>query len=214
MTTVPPNVDERAYMSGGTSSEPILKLVARVIRERHAEGGVLVLVDVGCGTGNLGHFIGTSFARYIGVDVVRHQGFPQSGEFYQVNMDTGQAPLADGLADVVASVETIEHEENPRAFVRELKRLARPGGLILVTTPNQLSFLSKLTLVLKNQFNAFTERPGSYPCAYHRLAGDRLVANRPRVRLDRVVDPIHELGTDSRNRETMALWPRRPRLQR
>jgi hypothetical protein len=34
---------------------------------------------------------------------------------------------------------------------------------VVVTTPNQLSLLSKLTLVVKNQFNAFTERPGSYP---------------------------------------------------
>ena len=48
-----------------------------------------------------------------------------------------------------------------RAFVRELTRLARPGGWIVVTTPNQLSLLSKLTLVVKNEFNAF--RAGSYP---------------------------------------------------
>jgi hypothetical protein len=33
----------------------------------------------------------------------------------------------------------------------------------VVTTPNQLSLLSKLTLVLKNQFNAFQEAPGLYP---------------------------------------------------
>jgi hypothetical protein len=34
---------------------------------------------------------------------------------------------------------------------------------VIVTTPNQLSLLSKLTLVLKNQFNAFQEAPGLYP---------------------------------------------------
>ncbi len=32
---------------------------------------------------------------------------------------------------------------------------------MIVTTPNQLSLLSKLTLVLKNEFNAF--QAGSYP---------------------------------------------------
>ncbi len=69
--------------------------------------------------------------------------------------------MIDATADVVAAVETIEHLENPRAFVRELVRLTRPGGWVVVTTPNQLSLLSKMTLVLKNQFNAFQD--SSYP---------------------------------------------------
>ncbi|MGH7670049.1 MAG: class I SAM-dependent methyltransferase, partial [Gemmatimonadaceae bacterium] len=75
-------------------------------------------------------------------------------------------PLSDGCANVVAAVETIEHLENPWAFVRELARLAAPGGWVVVTTPNQLSVLSKMTLVLKHAFNAF--QAPSYPA--HRTA--------------------------------------------
>jgi hypothetical protein len=44
-----------------------------------------------------------------------------------------------------------------------LLRITKPEGLIIVTTPNQLSLLSKLTLIFKNQFNAFKESPGCYP---------------------------------------------------
>jgi SAM-dependent methyltransferase len=98
---------------------------------------------------------------YHGADVVRYDAFPPSAEFHRVDLDACRGPLDDGFADVVVAVETIEHLENPRAFVRELTRLARPGGWVVVTTPNQLSFLSKLTLVLRNEFNAF--RAGSYP---------------------------------------------------
>ena len=47
--------------------------------------------------------------------------------------------------------------------MRELVRLTKPGDWVIVTTANQLSLLSKLTLVLKNQFNAFQEAPGLYP---------------------------------------------------
>ncbi len=47
--------------------------------------------------------------------------------------------------------------------MRELVRLTKPGGLVIVTTPNQLSLLSKLTFILKNQFNAFQQAPGLYP---------------------------------------------------
>ena len=71
--------------------------------------------------------------------------------------------MPDGFADVVCAVETIEHLENPRAFMRELVRLTKPGGWVIVTTPNQLSLLNKITLLLKNQFNAFQEAPGLYP---------------------------------------------------
>jgi len=71
--------------------------------------------------------------------------------------------LPDRFADIGCSVETIEHLENPRAFVRELVRLVKPNGLVIITTPNQLSLLSKLTLLIKNEFNAFQESTGCYP---------------------------------------------------
>ncbi len=58
-------------------------------------------------------------------------------------------------------VETIEHLENPRAFVRMLARLVRPGGWVVVTTPNQHSLLSLGTLALCGEHNAFRDR--SYP---------------------------------------------------
>ena len=64
-------------------------------------------------------------------------------------------PVEDGAADVVVSIETIEHLENPRALFRELVRAVRPGGLLLVTTPNQLSLLSKLSFVVKDRHGAF-----------------------------------------------------------
>ena len=162
----PPTVEERARASRGASAGAIYELVARTIRERHGGGGTLL--DVGCGTGALWDAVGDRFDRYLGVDAVRYEGFPPGGTFLEVDLEAGRVPWPDASADVVAAVETIEHLENPRAFVRELARLARPGGLIVVTTPNQLSLLSKLTLVLKGQFNAFQEAPGLYPA--HRTA--------------------------------------------
>lgn len=63
----------------------------------------------------------------------------------------------------MSASETIERLENPRGFVRERARVARPGGLAIVTTPSQLSWLSELALVMKNEFSGFQERPGLYP---------------------------------------------------
>lgn len=159
-------VEERATASGGSSSEVIYRLVTRVISERCP--GANDLLDVGCGTGALRRYLPASVLTYAGADAVRYRDFPGCCEFYQVDLDTQPVRIPDRSAQVVAAVEIIEHMENPRAFMRELARLARPGGLIVVTTPNQLSVLSKLSLVFKNQFNAFQDAPGLYPA--HRTA--------------------------------------------
>jgi 2-polyprenyl-3-methyl-5-hydroxy-6-metoxy-1,4-benzoquinol methylase len=152
-------VEERARRSLGGSDEAIHALVADAVARRHAGGGTVV--DVGCGTGGLRARLAGRFDRYVGVDAVRYDGFPGDAELVLADLDGGAIPLPDGSADVVAAVETIEHLENPRAFVRSLTRLARPGGWVVVTTPNQLSLLSKATLVLKGHFNAFQDP--SYP---------------------------------------------------
>jgi len=91
---------------------------------------------------------------------VRYDGFPPEGEFHAADLDAQALPFA-GAADVGAAVETIEHLENPRAFVRALVRAAKPGGWGIVTTPNQLSLLSRATLVARGEHNAF--RDASYP---------------------------------------------------
>jgi 2-polyprenyl-3-methyl-5-hydroxy-6-metoxy-1,4-benzoquinol methylase len=153
------SVEIRARTSRGTSSGPIYEMVARTLTGRHPGGGTLL--DVGCGTGNLRAYVSGICSRYVGTDTVSYEGFPADAEFCKFDFDQGRLPLTDGFADVVTAVETIEHLENPRAFVRELVRLARPGGWIVLTTPNQLSLLSKMTLVLKNEFNAFQRN--NYP---------------------------------------------------
>ncbi|TWT34104.1 class I SAM-dependent methyltransferase [Blastopirellula retiformator] len=153
------DVVRRAELSRGGSSQAILHMVGRELDRRSISGGFLL--DVGCGTGALGQVVGDKFDRYAGADVVRHEGFPTDAQFHLVDVDQGGVPLPDESVDVVASVETVEHVENPRQLMRELVRLAKPGGWIVVTTPNQLSLLSKMTLLLRNEFNAF--RAGSYP---------------------------------------------------
>lgn len=50
----------------------------------------------------------------------------------------------DDAFDLVVSIETIEHLENPFLFVRELGRVTRPGGLVIITTPNVHAIRSRL----------------------------------------------------------------------
>ncbi len=145
--------------SRGISTSPVYALVRRILTERGTRGGVLL--ERRLRHRRLHPFVADCTDEYLGADVVRYPDFPDGLTFHAVNLDAQQVELPAAAADIVVAAETIEHLENPRALWRELTRLARPGGVVIVTTPNNLSLLSKACLVLKNQFVMFQDR--DYP---------------------------------------------------
>jgi 2-polyprenyl-3-methyl-5-hydroxy-6-metoxy-1,4-benzoquinol methylase len=155
---------ERARLSAGRSDPHVYDAVVKTLSSRSTGTGTLA--DVGCGSGELWKAAGKLFVRYIGIDIIRYPGFPDTEKFVSCNLEDYSISLSGEVADCVVALETIEHLDNPRAFMRELVRLVKPGGWVVVTTPNQLSILSKTTLLWKNQFNAFQD--ASYPA--HRTA--------------------------------------------
>ena len=54
--------------------------------------------------------------------------------------DAGSLPLRDRQLDVVVSFETIEHVLDYRLFLTEIQRVLRRGGLLIISTPNKLTF--------------------------------------------------------------------------
>ena len=144
----------RALSSEGHSEPAIHRLVAQTVESLGIRGELMV--DVGCGRGDLWSDLRPRFSRCIGVDAARYPGLPPGMELCEAQLDL-PIPLPDAIADLVVCVETIEHLENPRALMRELTRLARPGGWLIVTTPNQLSLLSLMTLIVKQRFGHFQD---------------------------------------------------------
>ncbi|WP_076480235.1 class I SAM-dependent methyltransferase [Williamsia sterculiae] len=49
-------------------------------------------------------------------------------------------PLSDASVDVVVNFQVIEHLWDQPAFVAECVRVLRPGGLLLISTPNRITF--------------------------------------------------------------------------
>ncbi len=70
-------------------------------------------------------------------------------------------PIGDRSFDLVVAAEVIEHLENPRAMCREIFRLLRPGGRLVLSTPNNESWRSIVALVVRGHFVAFGDT--SYP---------------------------------------------------
>lgn len=104
--------------------------------------GALV-VDAGCGEG-----YGAAALRAVARDVVAldydaevvaHVATTYPG-VRALRCDLQRLPVADGAAEVVVSLQTIEHLHDQPGFVAECARVLRPAGTLVVTTPNRLTF--------------------------------------------------------------------------
>jgi hypothetical protein len=110
------SLETRARLTGGPSSDAIYRMVAEAVRSRGIHSARLV--DVGCGSGALWPFLQHQFSSYCGIDALRYDGFPSSGESRQADFDRSDWSVDANVADLVVSLETIEHVENPWAFMR------------------------------------------------------------------------------------------------
>lgn len=66
---------------------------------------------------------------------------------------TQSFPFPDGSFDYVTSIEGIEHIENHFSFLREVRRVLKPGGKLFLTTPNVHSLESRLNFFLSGFHN-------------------------------------------------------------
>jgi SAM-dependent methyltransferase len=55
--------------------------------------------------------------------------------------DVAKLPFEDDSFDLVVSFETIEHVPNPEGVLAELRRVLRPDGLLVISTPNKHQYL-------------------------------------------------------------------------
>lgn len=109
------------------------------------------IVDVGAGEGYFTALVGEHLKAHgvaPGTVLRACDLFPEQFRYGDVacdRVDVGmRLPYPDGTFDVACSIEVIEHLEDQFHFVRELHRIVRPGGRVLLTTPNLLNINSRL----------------------------------------------------------------------
>ncbi|MBI5562228.1 MAG: class I SAM-dependent methyltransferase [Deltaproteobacteria bacterium] len=89
-----------------------------------------VVIDVGAGSGHYrGLFPGM---RYVAVDMGLEQ---KSRKGLDVAADVRALPFGDACADAAVCIEVMEHVFDAGALLAEIKRVLRPGGRLLLTTP-------------------------------------------------------------------------------
>lgn len=102
-----------------------------------------VVLEAGCGEGYGAALLARTATRVLAVDrdevVARHarMRYPQ---LTLVRAELDALPLSDAAVDAVVSLQVIEHLDDQPAFLAECARVLRAGGLLVLSTPNRLTF--------------------------------------------------------------------------
>jgi ubiquinone/menaquinone biosynthesis C-methylase UbiE len=87
------------------------------------------LLDVGCGWRPYEKTFFANAEKYVGLDYLSDRSKPDV-------IGSAQAiPLPDNSFDTVTSTEVLEHVPDPLLAMREMRRVLKPGGYLILTTP-------------------------------------------------------------------------------
>jgi SAM-dependent methyltransferase len=106
---------------------PLVRWLAAEARLAHEALGPYRLLDVGCGEKPYRELFAPYVSEHVGVDPVENPAADLRGPIEAL-------PAEDGSFDVVLCAQVLEHVDDPVQAARELSRVTRPGGRLLLST--------------------------------------------------------------------------------
>lgn len=101
------------------------------------------VLDAGCGAGQGSDYLARSGAdQVVGVDIspdairFAHAHWTQPNLAFAA-MDVGRLAFPVGSFGAVTSIEVIEHLSHSEEYVKEIRRVLSPGGILVMSTPNK-----------------------------------------------------------------------------
>lgn len=143
------------------STDKIIQSAYQHIKNRKPElsGDYL---DIGSGTGDLISVIKSTFpVNSHALDYTDKLIKIPEQKVDIVNLSLCKLPYDDNSFDAVTITEVIEHLENYRCILREINRILKPRGLIVVSTPNILNLKSRFRFLLNGFYNLFGPLPAN-----------------------------------------------------
>jgi len=128
----------------------IILLFKEMLSDFREENKPLRILDLGCGPGYFIKYFKNNFDFFYAIDSVDYfdKRLLDKRTFF-TKTDALNLPYDNDFFDVIYSFDVIEHIENDKLFLNEVKKKLKPGGMFLLTTPNY----SRLPMTLHNIFN-------------------------------------------------------------
>jgi len=144
--------------------------ILRILLKEIQDPAHAVVVDIGCGEGQITQSLAEHFALVVGLDIDRHPS--SGGGFHFVQADGTCLPLASGSFDGVLVNHILEHVASPQSLLDEVWRVLKPTGICYLAVPNRywpvephylLPLLSWLPRSLANVYVRLSRRGTHYP---------------------------------------------------
>lgn len=98
------------------------------------------LLDIGCASSYMLNLLGKKAKKRFGLDFDIEKLIEARSEYGCINYVRGSGvalPFKDESFDVVTFFETLEHVVNEKIFLKEIHRVLKPGGAIMLSVPNR-----------------------------------------------------------------------------
>jgi SAM-dependent methyltransferase len=148
---------ERIYLENPQHDDGVAPWY-RLVQEYLGDVAGLRVLEVACGRGGFVRMLEEAGAQVTGCDfsmgalrVARDKlvGHGGGGSSSLVQGDVQSLPFVDNAFDRVIDCETLEHVPDERRALREMFRVTRPGGKLLLTTPNYLNMIGAYEVYAK-----------------------------------------------------------------
>lgn len=146
--------------------------------------GQMRLLDVGCSSGAF-----LMSARKLGLDTTGVEPSAEAAATARrtgLNVFTGfleDARFPDGAFDAATLIEVVEHLRDPRSLLVECRRVLKPGGILLITTPNAASWTAR---IMKSRWDGFDLRAMGGHISFFNPRSIEMIAERTGYELVRV----------------------------
>ena len=127
--------------------EKVLELLGNINGEN--------ILDCGAGKGSFTEQLVNKDGKVYACDIDPSR-FRLEIPFKKANFNN-HIPFNNSFFDKIISIEVIEHLENPAIFIKELSRMIKKNGQLIITTPNIQNVKSKFQFLFKSEFHWFQE---------------------------------------------------------
>lgn len=132
-----------------SGTEDFTGYMRRALEILHERPGVAKVLDLPAGRGQF-----TDALRRAGLSVTPADINQHRPDYARADMEAA-LPFASAEFDAAVCLEGIEHIQRPQLLLSELLRVVRPGGLVIISTPNIQNYWSRLTFLFTGTFYQF-----------------------------------------------------------